>query len=211
MNSFIEKIIKSSLFESVGLIILGILLFLYSELTIVSISYVIGGLLVAIGVMALIKFVNNLNKNIKNELDIIYGVGTVILGIIVISNPKAIASIIPFVLGIIIIINSSAKLEYSLELKKDNNELWKSTMIVAILTLTCGVFLVFNPFSGAEFLTKIVGGILFTYGILDLISSLRIRKTFKTIQKVIEDNRIKDAEIIEDHTIEKKEEGKEDE
>ena len=66
MNSFIEKIIKSSLFESVGLIILGILLFLYSELTIVSISYVIGGLLVAIGVMDLLKFVNNLNKNIKN-------------------------------------------------------------------------------------------------------------------------------------------------
>ena len=84
MNTFIEKIIKSSIFGSIGLIILGILLFLYSELTIVSISYVIGGLLVAIGVMALIKYINNANKNTQNELDIVYGVGTVILGIIVI-------------------------------------------------------------------------------------------------------------------------------
>lgn len=206
MNSFIEKIIKSSLLGSIGLIILGTLLFLYSELTIVSISYVVGGLLVAIGVLALIKFVNNLNKNIKNELDIIYGIGTVVLGIIVISNPKAIASIIPFVLGIIIIINSSAKLQYSLELRKTKNELWTSTMIIAIFTLTCGIFLVFNPFSGAEFLTKVVGAILFTYGILDLISSLRIRKTFINFQKTIKDNTIKDAEVIEDHTIDKKKE-----
>ncbi len=106
MNSFIEKIVKSSILESIGLIILGILLFFYSELTIVSISYIIGGILVALGVMALIKYVNNLNKNVKNELDIVYGIGTIILGIIVISNPKAIASIIPFIIGIVIIINS---------------------------------------------------------------------------------------------------------
>ena len=211
MNSFIEKIIRSSLFESIGLIILGILLFLYSELTIVSISYVVGGLLVAIGVMALIKYVNNLNKNMKNELDIIYGVGTAILGIIVISNPKAIASIIPFVLGVIMIINSSAKLQYSLELRNEKNELWTSTMIMSILTLTCGIFLVFNPFKGAEVLTKVVGCIILIYGILDLVSSLRIRKTFKSIQKVLKDNTIKDAEIIEDHTKDNKKEEKEDE
>lgn len=210
MNSLIERIIKSSVLGSIGLIILGTLLFMYSELTIVSISYVVGGLLVAIGILALIKYVNSLNKNVKNELDIIYGVGTVVLGIIVISNPKAIASIIPFVLGIIIIINSSAKLQYSLELRKINNELWTSTMIMAILTLTCGIFLVFNPFKGAEFLTKIVGGILFIYGMLDLISSLRIRKTFNDFQKVMKDNTIKDAEIIEDYTKDNKEE-KEDE
>ncbi len=213
MNSFIEKIVKSSILESIGLIILGILLFFYSELTIVSISYIIGGILVALGVMALIKYVNNLNKNVKNELDIVYGIGTIILGIIVISNPKAIASIIPFIIGIVIIINSSAKLEYSLELRKSGNELWKSTMIMAVLTLICGVFLVFNPFSGAEFLTKIVGCVLLIYGIIDLTSSLRIRKTFKIIQKELEDTKIKDADVIEDHTInnDKKEEVDKDE
>ena len=213
MNTFIEKIIKSSIFGSIGLIILGILLFLYSELTIVSISYVIGGLLVAIGVMALIKYINNANKNTQNELDIVYGVGTVILGIIVISNPKAIASIIPFVLGIIMVFNSSVKLQYCFELKKGKNELWSSTMIMTVLTLTCGIFLVFNPFKGAEVITKIVGCIIIAYGILDMISSLRIRKTINTIQKVIEDNKVKDADVIEDrttdnHIIKKEEDNK---
>lgn len=206
MNNFMSKFFKTSVFSAIGLAILGILLVFESELTIVSISYVIGAILVAIGALAIINYINDMKKNVKNELDIVYGIGMVILGIIVISNPKGVASIIPFILGVLIIINSAAKLQYSLELKKDNNNLWNSTMILSLITLLCGILLVFNPFSGAEFITKVVGIILFIYAITDIISSLRIRKTVKNIQKVIENNTIKEADVIEDKTKDNKKE-----
>ncbi len=206
MNNFMSKFLKSSLISAIGLAILGILLVFESELTIVSISYVIGAILVAIGTVAILNFVNDMKKNVKNELNIVYGIGMVVLGIIVISNPKGVASIIPFILGVLIIINSAAKLQYSLELKKDNNKLWNSTMIMALITLLCGLLLVFNPFSGAEFITKVVGVLLFIYAVTDIISSLRIRKTVKNIQKVIENNTVKEAEVIEDKTKENKSE-----
>lgn len=206
MNNFMSKFFKTSVFSAIGLAILGILLVFESELTIVSISYVIGAILVAIGALAIINYINDMKKNVKNELDIVYGIGMVILGIIVISNPKGVASIIPFILGVLIIINSAAKLQYSLELKKDNNNLWNSTMILSLITLLCGILLVFNPFRGAEFITKVVGIILFIYAITDIISSLRIRKTVKNIQKVIENNTIKEADVIEDKTKDNKKE-----
>lgn len=206
MNNFMSKFLKSSIISAIGLAILGILLVFESELTIVSISYVIGAILVAIGTVAILNFVNDMKKNVKNELNIVYGIGMVVLGIIVISNPKGVASIIPFILGVLIIINSAAKLQYSLELKKDNNKLWNSTMIMALITLLCGLLLVFNPFSGAEFITKVVGVLLFIYAVTDIISSLRIRKTVKNIQKVIENNTVKEAEVIEDKTKENKSE-----
>ncbi len=202
MNNFMSKFLKSSLFSSIGLVILGLLLFFQSEVTIVSISYVIGGLLVAVGALALINYSKNLSKNVKNELDIIYGIGMAVLGIIVISNPKAVASIIPFILGVLIIFSSAAKLQYSLELKKDQNILWKSTMILSLITLLCGVLLIFNPFRGAEFITKVVGILLFIYGILDITSTLRIKKTVKNIQKAIE-QKIPEADVIEDNTHKK--------
>ena len=206
MNNFMSKFLKSSIISAIGLAILGILLVFESELTIVSISYVIGAILVAIGTVAILNFVNDMKKNVKNELNIVYGIGMVVLGIIVISNPKGVASIIPFILGVLIIINSAAKLQYSLELKKDNNKLWNSTMIMALITLLCGLLLVFNPFSGAEFITKVVGVLLFIYAVTDIVSSLRIRKTVKNIQKVIENNTVKEAEVIEDKTKENKSE-----
>ena len=200
MSIFMTKFLKSSFLSSIGLTILGILLFFEAEATIVSISYVIGGILVAIGTIGLIKYINNLHKNIKNELDIIYGVGTVILGIIVISNPKAIASIIPFILGIVMIISSSAKLQVGLQMKNSNNKLWISTTIMSLLTLMCGILLIFNPFEGATFITKMIGIILLMYGILDMISTIRIRKVVKTLGRTEKENNVKDAEIIEDNT-----------
>ena len=200
MNKFMTKFLKSSLFSSVGLVILGILLFFQSEVTILSISYVVGGILVAVGTLAFIDYVKSMNKNERNELDIVYGIGMVVLGIIVISNPKGVASIIPFILGIIIILSSSAKLQYSLELRKVGNPLWKSTMILSLITLLFGLLLIFNPFKGAELITKVVGILLFLYGIIDIISTIRIKKTVEDIKKVIEDNSVPDAEVIEDKT-----------
>ena len=200
MSNILSKFLKSSLFSAIGLVILGILLFFQSEATIISISYVIGGILISIGVLAFINYMKNMSHNVKNEMDIVYGIGMVILGILVITNPKAIASIIPFILGVLIIINSSAKLQYSLELRKQKSVLWSSTMILSLVTLLCGILLIFNPFSGAEFITKVVGILLFIYGITDIISTLRIKKTFKEVQNILDNKKVKEADVIEDKT-----------
>ena len=73
-------------------------------------------------------------------------------------------------------------------------------MLLSILALLCGIVLVFNPFEGATFITKIVGVLLFLYAIIDIVASLRIRKTVKRIEKALEVNTIKDADVIEDNT-----------
>ena len=204
MENIMTKLLKSSIWSSIALVVLGLLLIFYSELTILSISYVIGGILIAIGVIALLKYISNINKDIKNEIDIVYGIGTIILGIIVISNPKAIASIIPFVLGVLIVINSTAKIDYSFKLRKNKNSLWISTLVVALIALVCGVLLIFNPFAGAEFITKIIGAILLIYAILDIISTIRISKvlkeTFGTNKKKKIEDKIPEADVIEDNT-----------
>lgn len=210
MENFIAKFMRSSIFGSIALAILGVFLFIKSELTIVSITYVIGAVLVGIGLVAMLKYIANINKSVKNEIDIIYGTVTVILGIVVISNPKAIASIIPFVLGIIIILSSAAKLGYGFELRKNNNQLWTGTVIIALITMLCGVLLIFNPFAGAEFILKIVGALIFIYAVLDIVSTFRIRKTIKPLKKALQNKEvIVEAEVIEDNTnIDKKKEKK---
>ncbi len=196
MSEFLSKIFKSSLISSIGLSILGILLFFESEATIVSISYIIGGILITMGILGIIKY---FFSEINSIIDIIYGIITIILGVVVIVNPHGIASIIPFVIGIIIVISSVTKLQYALRLNKNRNPVWKSTMILSIITLAFGILLIINPFSGALFLTKIVGFIVLLYGILDIISTLTIRKTFKKLHNAIEET-IQEAEVIREES-----------
>ena len=72
MEKLMKKFFRSSIITSIILLTLGLLLIFQSEATIVTISYVIGGVLVALGVLAVIKFIQGTNKEGKSELDIVY-------------------------------------------------------------------------------------------------------------------------------------------
>lgn len=202
MDKLMKKFFRSSIVTSTILIVLGLLLIFQSEVTIMTISYIIGGILIALGVLAVIKFIQGTNKEGKSELDIVYGIVTTILGILIIMNPQAIASVIPFILGIAIIISSATKLQYAFELKANNNRLWKVTMLISILSTLFGVILLFNPFKGAVMFTKIVGIFILGYAILDIISTITIKRNVKIIHNAIE------AVVIDADVVEEKEENK---
>lgn len=195
MEHLMKKFFRSSIITSIVLIILGILLIFQSEITILSISYILGGILIALGVLAIIKFIKNTNNSSKSELDIVYGVVTIILGILIIKNPEAIASIIPIILGISIILSSATKLQYAFELKANKNSLWKTTMVISIISTLCGIILLFNPFKGAIVFTKVIGIFIVIYAILDIISTTTIKRNVTIIHNAIDRN-ITDAEVI---------------
>lgn len=200
MDKIMTKFFKSSIISSVVLMILGILLMLQSEATIITISYVIGTLLIALGTLAIIKFIRNTSSEIRNDLDIVYGTVTIILGVIVIYNPQAIASIIPIIIGIGIVISSATKLQYAFELKANGNSQWKMSMIISIISAICGVVLICNPFKGAVVIMQIIGAFIIVYSILDIISTVTIKKNVEAIHQAIEGN-IEDAEVIKEESI----------
>ena len=197
MKSLINSFFRSSIISSISLIAFGALLIVQSEATIITISYIIGAILIALGVIAGLRFFKS--KDTKNDLDIIYGVVCIILGIVVIKNPEAIASIIPFIIGFVIIVNSATKLQYTLELKREKNKLWLSTMLLSIIMLVCWIVLIFNPFKGAVLLTRVVGIFIVIYAVLDIISTIVIKNTYNQIRKGIKEN-IKEADIIDEKT-----------
>ena len=196
MEKLMKKFLKSSIITSAILIILGVLLIFQSRTTIMIISYIIGGVLVAIGVLALLRYVQNGESPAqRNELDIVYGIVTVIFGIIIIQSYEAVASIIPAVIGIAIIISSAGKLNYAFQLKDDENRMWKTTMVISTISAICGVLLLFNPFKAALGIMKIIGVFIILYALLDIISTIAIRSSVTKIQKAVEET-ITDAEII---------------
>lgn len=206
MEKFMKKFLRSSIITSIILIILGLLLIYKSENTIMTISYVIGGVLIAIGVLALIRYIKNgESPALRNELDIVYGIVTVVFGIIIIKNYQVIASIIPAVIGVAIIISSAGKLNYAFQLKAEQNRLWKTTMLVSIISTLCGVILLFNPFKAAIGIMKIIGIFIIIYAVLDIISTLAIKSSVTKIKKAMEET-IADAEIIseDDNVIKNK-------
>lgn len=202
MNSFTKKGFTSSIITSIILAVLGILLIVATEATIISISYIIGGILILLGFFGLVDYIRKIDTELKTGVDLVYGVVTVILGVLIVMNPKAIASIINYVLGIIIVISSAVKLNYAIQLKGNNNSLWKSTIIFSLITTICGLILIFKPFTGAIVATKIIGAIVLIYAILNIISTFTIRKEVLRLHKALTDANnekiTREAEVVEE-------------
>ena len=203
-----KVLFKKSILMSCILLLLGGLLAFKSEATITTISYIIGTALIAAGSFALVRFMkNNVKGEISTvELDILYGTVSIILGVLVVTHPTAIAKILPIVLGISIILSSANKIQYAFNLKNANNELWKMTMIIALISTACGVVLLFNPFAAAKIIMQIVGIFIIVYSVLDIISTIIIKKYVEEFENevLIAEKNVIDAEVV-DEKEEKKE------
>lgn len=157
MKVEIKKVIWPSLLSSIFLLLLGLLLFFKSSETLVGISYLVGGVLIALGVIAIINFLRNGSRDIFVQLNIVYGIVSIVAGIFLVTVPEFIGSIIPIVVGIAVIISSSFKVQQALVLKNLDNKYFLPSLIMAIVCLVCGVVILFNPFTSAVVVTQIIG------------------------------------------------------
>ena len=177
MKVEIKKVIWPSLISSIFLLLLGLLLFFKSGATLIGISYLVGGVLIALGVIAIINFLRNSSKDIFVELNIVYGIVSIVAGIFLVTVPEFIGSIIPIVVGIAVIISSSFKIQQALVLKNLGSKYFAPFIIMAIMCLICGVVILFNPFTSAVVVTQIIGLFMIIYAVLDIINSFILKKS----------------------------------
>ena len=210
MKIEVKKTIWPSLISSAVILVLGLLLFFKSSVTLMGISYIFGGLIIAIGVLAIVRFISNNHSDISNQLNIVYGIICIISGIFFIEKPEIIGSIIPVVMGIGIIISSSLKIQQSFNLKSLNSSYFFWSFVTALLSLICGVILLFNPFKGAVIITKVIGIFLVMYAILDICNTIVLKKSGvsisistvndKDIKSKSNHRKAKEAKIIKEVT-----------
>lgn len=204
MKIEIKKVIWPSLLSSLFLLLLGLLLFFKSSATLMGISYLVGGVLIAVGIIAIINFLRNSTKDIFVELNIVYGIVSIVAGLFLITVPEFIGSIIPIVVGIAIIISSSFKVRQALILKNFGSKYFWPTLIMAIICLICGIVILFNPFTSAVVVTKIIGLFMIIYAILDIINSYILKKSSEidievsTGKSKVKDKRAKTAKIVKE-------------
>ena len=212
MKIEVKKTIVPSVIKSVLLIIVGLMLTFMADATLVSISYLLGGILCAIGAVAIIQFFKTKeNASFLGQFNIVYGVITAIAGVVLIIYPNIVGSLIPICIGIGVIISSAFKIQQALTIKAYDNTTWKVSLVTSFLSLVCGLIILFNPFKTASLVTQMVGIMILIYAVLDLVSTFLLKKTTTTISmEVVEPTskkervskkQVKDAKIVKEVTL----------
>lgn len=170
-KSYFQKIKSAYLLISVIYIVFGLSLLIWPETSTRTICYAIGAILFIYAITAFIKYFTSGKEKNFYQIDFITGIITFIIGLIVILKPEIIVSIVPTVLGIILVISSIIKLQDAIELKRNNYEKWEMVLTFSIAVIILGVIMIINPFGIGLLFTRFIGASFVIDGVLSITSN----------------------------------------
>ncbi len=187
MKSIIQDMKHNYFINAVIMVILGIVLVIWPHILGVALCYLLGGALIVMGIFQLISFLRGERLGFYNKFVMMMGIVLILLGIWICTQPHIVLSIIPVVVGIIVLIHGLMDIQYTLDIKKAGSEKWWIALIASILTLVVGLLLVFNPFTVYEITMVLLGAAMLYDGGSDLalllFSYLAQRDTDKRLRE----------------------------
>jgi uncharacterized membrane protein HdeD (DUF308 family) len=151
---------------------------------------VIGGILILVGVFALINFLRIKDKTLFDTIVLMIGLILAVVGIVFIVQPLPVITVFNFIFGIIIAVYAIVIIVTAIgTLKPAGAQYWWFSLLFGILALGLGVFIVF--FNGAsKVLNIIIGATLVVGSIGGMANALlasQAKKEFKANSKILDD------------------------
>lgn len=181
MKKKINKFIYSSIITAIFFIIIGVLLVINPKMSLDVLSYVISIFLILNGIV-LFALDYRLGGYLIFFDNVISGILSLILGVLLLLNPKTLTVFIPLVFAIWFIITAVFKLRLS-SLLDGGNKVF--SIIIAILTIICGILLIAKPYTGAVTIMFATGIVLIIYSVMDVIDMVLLKKHISDVEKNI--------------------------
>jgi len=179
MEQFFKKMGITSIITSLGFGVLGLIIAYNPNTTFQIISYVLGAILIAYGVIKIIEYYKMKDVNSIYSTELSFGAIAALFGIVVIVCSDMIEAIIRVLIGIWIVY--SGVMRFGLAMKLHNfdsdNRLWVPVLFIALAILLCGMYIIVSP--GAVMMT--IGIIMVIYAIMDIIEEIIFMKNIKDI------------------------------
>ena len=179
MEKYMKKVTDLSIVSFLVFIIVGLFLIVRPATTLSLVSYILGLVLLVKGIISLIKYYTNKKANNLFNFGLVLGIIEIVIAVIFISKPSLVASIIPLIIGVWILVNGIFKLQFAINLKNINKSPSIYNLVVACVSILFGLILILNPFDGAVIFTQIIGAFLVVYAIVDFLQSRHIKKTLQ--------------------------------
>lgn len=187
MKSIIQDMKQNYFVNAVIMVVIGLVLIIWPQILGVVLCYLLGGALIVMGIIQLVGFLRGERIGFYYKFSLLMGIVLILLGIWICTQPHIVLSIIPVVVGIIVILHGLMDIQYTLDIKKTGNTKWWIALLFAILTLVVGLLLVFNPFTAYEISMILLGVAMLYDGGSDLVllifSYLAQRDTDKRVRE----------------------------
>lgn len=190
------KIVQSSFFRAICSIIIGVLLLRYPDNTVTWITLAIGVMFLLSGLFSTLAYLNaRKNTSEYNIIDSegriisrgrptfpLVGVGSVILGMMLVMSPGVFVKILMYIMGGMLILGALNQFMSLYTARRWGHLSW-GFWVAPSLILLAGLFVLFQPMEAAMLPMTIIGWCCLLYGASEVVNATKINLKKKGIDK----------------------------
>ncbi len=133
---------------SAVMILLGIILILFPKISALALCYIVGGLMGIFGIIRLAGYFSKDLFRLAFQFDLVLGIFSLLVGILVILHPSHILAAVPVIVGVFVTIDGVFKVQTVFDVRRFGMKRWWDVLVLALLTCAAGIFLIIDPFEG---------------------------------------------------------------
>ena len=193
---------KNSLIISIGFVLLGVFIFMNPDALVKIVSYVFGGILIAIGLYKIVNYyIQDKKLGIVNYHELAFGITSLVLGVVFIFLADAIVLLLRFIVGGWLLVAGLSKI-FKTFFTTSRDAKFYALIIVGVILIGIGLYIIFI----SSIHLSIIGLFMIIYGLIDFISYFvyREKKDDFSEEEVNSNNLITKKEVIEEVEFEEK-------
>lgn len=161
---------------AVLLLVLGLVMVIFPEAILNFICYMFAAAFIAAGIVKLVFFFKKDLEEAVFSNDFSMGTVLIVVGIVFATKANVIESIIPMIMGLVILINGIIKLQHALNLKRVKSSSSTFVLIISLLCIGIGLVLLFVPSAMTKIITILIGIGFIVSGLTDIAAYIVVSK-----------------------------------
>lgn len=188
MDNFLSQLKKATLGVAIVSIIIGLAFVIFPSMSLKIICIIIGVLFILCGVVlcGMYFFSTSAGAGVLMFGELVFGVILAVFGIVICVKSQTFISIIQFVIGAFVLAEGIINFVRSIQIKLLGSGVGIFSLVCSIGVVILGIVLLIDPFESAKTFTVIVGISLMIYGVIDLITALKVSSLKKAEE--VDDN-----------------------
>ena len=174
-----ERFSRNNVLLSIVMVVLGLVLIIWPGKSLTLAARVLGVALLIGAAGSAISWYRERNNEGASYTTLAIAILCLAAGLIVLIAPKGVITLLPKLIGLVVLVNGVINLAQALELRKEGQSSWTSSMVMAALTILAGGFLLFFAFGAMKAAVMVIGGVFVYNGVSNLWIESRYRKMGK--------------------------------
>ena len=169
---------------SIAYIVIGMLLLIMPEASLLWICNAFGVVVLVTGIVCLIQYARIRGTGFTAPFMLVGGIITAGLGIFTLAKPQVVASFLPVVFGIFIVVDGVSRVGTAIDFAKRKGQKWWMLLLLSIVSVGLGVLLLLHPFDAAVSVVMLCGILLIVEGALNLGCVLYAAMELRTLDRM---------------------------